>query len=296
MEDSFVSDKVTNESREYGQLLLEHLKLLCELDQKQVLPVLKKKYYPVQESIDICSSHKFLPGVAYLLRLSGDLTKSFETYLEIIDRGIRKLLKDPATQDLAKDFGECQDNFEAAIKVCEENSELAVNEKAGEDLWFRLLDHIYNAFIKCKESGEGVKAITEFVSKCTNSLLNTMINSVSFPNLLTCMAERYGELKIENLKDMFNKMLFSYMYQEKILQTAKVVSSKNIKREFESMYKLRCRGSPITQGECSRCERPIDAKEKLTLAVYPCGHLYHRACARTKMCFVCTHKEISKVA
>lgn len=289
-----MSDKATSESKEYALLLLEHLQLLCELDQKQILPALKKKYYPIQESIDICSSCNYLPGVAYLLRLSGDLTKSFETYLEILDKGIRKLLKAAAGQDLSKDFGECQDNFDAAIRVCEENSELAVSEKAGEDLWFRLLDHIYNAFIKCKESGEAVKAVTEFVSKCTNSLLNTMINSVSFPNLLTCMAERYGELKVENLKDMFNKMLFSYMYQERILQTAKAVSSKNIMREFEGTYKLRCKGSPITQEECSRCEKPIDAKEKSTLGVYPCGHLYHRGCARTRTCFVCTHKEISK--
>jgi len=297
MEDQLVSESNANEKKRYEKLLLKHIKLLCELNQKRILPTLEKKYYPNQESIDICSSSGYLPGVAYLLRLSGDLTKSFETYIEILDKSVQKLLGVESGGVVDKDLNEFKENFEGAIKVCEESSELSASSKSSEDLWFRLLDHVYNTFIKCNESTRKSGSITntrEFISTCINSLLITMINFVSFPNLLTRMAEQYGELQIESLKEIFNKMLFSYMYQEKILQTAKALSSSNIKQQFEGLTKLRCRGLPITQEECSRCEKQIEPKDHVNVAAYPCGHIYHRKCIKSKMCYSCTHKEISK--
>ena len=140
------------------------------------------------------------------------------------------------------------------------------------------------------------KKAIELLGKCIQSLLTTMMNFVSFPKLLKQIAEKHGELQIESFHKMFNDMIFTYVYQEKILLTAKSISSSNIVQQFENMTKLRRRGFPVVQGRCFKCETPIDTKNPIDIGIYPCGHIYHLSCVKPDAsCYTCMYTETSNL-
>lgn len=283
--------------RHYEALLLQHVKLLCDLDPKRVVAELKKEYYPVQESTEICSAKGHKAAVAYLMHCSGDLAKSFEKYTEVLADCYEKILQSKDKKTFDENVNDFEVNLSTAMEVCKENSKAMTNEQQGEELWFKLLDHIYGYSLKLSETQkktDALKEATGVMSRCMKMLLKEMMDFVSFPRLLTRVANDHGELQIDSFGEMFKDMLFSYVYQEKILETARNIASGNIVQQFDSLVKLTGKGFPMLQAKCDKCEESVETRNAIEVTVYPCGHIYHAECVDPNaMCFSCTYKEIS---
>ena len=288
----------TKEYKHYETLLLQHIRLLCDIEPKRVIKELEKGYYPTQECIHICNNKGNKAGVAYLMRLSGDLVMSFGKYNEVLADLYEKIRQSKDTDEFNDNIDSFRENLKTAMDLCTENSKVMTNEEQGEDLWFKLLDQIYSLFMRSSESKDPSnisKQTTKEMSELMQTLLNEMMHYVSFPKLLTRVANDHGELQISSFKEMFKNMLFSYMYQEKILETARNIASNNIVQQFDNLVKLRSKGFPTLQAKCDKCEESIETKNATEVTVYPCGHIYHTSCIEAEiMCYACTYKEISK--
>jgi len=299
MKEQVVTGNASEDYKRYEKLLIQNIEYLCDNEPPKVIPELKKKYYPIQICMEICTRKKNAEAVAYLLRRSGDFAKSLDAYLDIM-----KKVSDDMTISLSKEFvtenvKRFEDLFHSAQKVCEKNSKNELSGKSSEDPWFLLLEHLYLIMMNYSKSSkfeaQTLKIPLDTVNKCIQDLLNAMMKYVPFPSILTRVAEKHGELEIEKFKEMFLKMLSSYVYQEKILQTASKISATHLASQFKYLSRIRCKGVPVSETKCAKCDRQISNKISQDVTAFSCGHLYHTTCMENdeKICFICTYKDAS---
>ncbi len=307
MKEQAVTGNSSEEYKRYNKILQQHIELLCDYAPKQVMLALKKKYYPLDACVSICTKKKHMAALAFLLKRSGDFSGSLEKYLELIQRAGNDMLNATAKVAMDESMAELEDHFQYAAKVCKKNAAVSGNDESGQEMWFTLLDYLYQSmltFMDKKTKAEEAKTSTanldraiDCVNRCIQKLLNDMMNFVSFPTILTRVTEKHGELELENFKKMFMNMLFSYVYQEKILQTASNIMANNIVKQFHSLTQFRSKGFPVLENICGKCGHSIPSTEAIEVTNYVCGHLFHSSCLHHSKsgCPICAAKALGIV-
>jgi len=292
----------------YSWLLELHVELLCDLKPDQVITAVRKKYYPAVACLNVVKKKELASAIAYLLKRSGDYASSLKEYLRIMKKIGNKLLDESQKEESDKNLAEFIEYFNLALKVCAKNAKVTSGDESSQALWFDLLDYLYAVLMKAKQLSEGeiehtklvvynalITKITTRISNCIKDILTRMMMYVAFPTIMTRLSEQHGELEIESFKEMFTSMLSSYYYNEKILETASKIISNDVVSQFKALSSMRCKGFPVTNAICVKCERPINPKGVADIAIFQCGHAHHSTCLKdlTAGCYACTYREVS---
>lgn len=307
MKENSVSNAETEEYKRYFRLLQLNIQLLCEHDPDKVLDEVKKKYYPIEMCLTICQKKQNRIAEAYLLKRNGAFNESLNVYLDLIREIGVDLIDYKKKNKMDQNIDSLSKLFSSALKVCKKNAKVT-NANEEEGLWFPLLDNLYDVVLKLykkrpENSSNSVEdkffnaffdKVLGALNKCIKELLTLMMNYVSFPTILTKVTETHGELEIESFKEMFTNMLFSYFYQEKILETATKILGNSIVTQFQTLSKTRSKGLPVPSFICAKCDRIISNKGDTDVVIFPCEHIYHSTCIKGKStCYACTYKETS---
>lgn len=274
--------------------------LLCEFRKDDVVPFIKKKYYPIKSSLETCKKFHVNQAVAYLLRRTGSYAESLDTYIILLSEVSGKLL-DPA---IKKDYidvyiREYKEHFEYAIKVCAKYSRvLGKTEDPG--LWFLLLSHVHGVWMKIAEikkdpnlanisnsptkSNRLLEQIASNIGECIKKLLSVLMGHVDIEKVLEQIASKYGELEVENFKEMFSAMITSYVLQEKILDSAKQILGQQLTDGFAGLVKARHKAVSVKAIVCQKCKKHIQPIGGSEFFAYSCGHIYHERCSKNMKC------------
>ncbi len=66
-----------------SDLLILHIKLLCQLAPKQIAQEVKRYPYPVDECLKICRQYDAKEGLAFFLDASGNIMEALAIYVEV---------------------------------------------------------------------------------------------------------------------------------------------------------------------------------------------------------------------
>ncbi len=295
--------KESEEYTRYYKILTLNIELLCDYRPEDVMTYVRKKWYPTQLCLEICKRKNHQEAVAYLLKRSGELVESLNCYIGIMAKVGEQILDEGKKNVLSQSALEFRKYFDRALKVCKKHAKVTANDESEQGPWFTLLDHLYNSWLKMHRQqgergpreayGKTVPANTFIttLNECIKSLLGSMMESVSFPTILTRVTQMHGELEIDSFKDIFTSMLHSYFYQEKILETARCIVSTGLVKQFQLLNCVRSRGIFLKTTVCARCEKPIPNKSEEEATTYPCGHIYHSLCVKPKeQCPACARQ------
>ena len=268
-EGDILKTSMFDKDEKYNRILSKHLQLLCDLKPKEVISYIKKEWYPIDISLEICKSKELREAVAYLLKQSGLFTKSLNTYLDLLYKHIN-------------DKEEFKRLFEEGLKVCKENAKVRHNEENQQEIWFNFLDKLY----------ELVQRNDKVVNECIKKLLNVMSEYVSLPSIIKKMIDKHSELGISSFKDMFSSMLLTYFYQEKVLGTAKGIIAMEVSKQFHELKKAKGRATFLKHSVCSKCNDPIQWNIVGEAIAFNCGHFYHAKCV-DQSCYTCLYGSYS---
>ena len=312
MKEQAISGRETEEYTQSHRLLELHVELLCDLFPEKVLAVIKKKFYPTTSCLSVCKRKRHNLAIAYLLKRAGDFSESLNSYLDILRKYGADLLDERKKDSIDDNLEEFDQYFNCSLKVCQKNAKVTSGDESGQALWFSLLDYLYEIMLKLYDMKAqfmiGSEKAIQFepifqklsllLNACIKDLLTKMMVYVGFPAIMTRLSEKHGELEIESFKEMFTSMLSSYFYNEKILETASKIISNDVVSQFKSLSIMRCKGFPVANTFCAKCDRPISAKGETDMAIFACGHIYHSSCIgkdkKRNGCYACTYKEVSK--
>ncbi len=299
----------------YRDLLLLNIRLLCQYRKDEVIKYAKKKYYPLQDCLEICKKYHADFAAAYLLQRSGAYADSIHAYIGLLESAADKFFagdKDRITASL----DEYRTTYAQALKVCLKNAVVAGKDR---ELWFLLLDHLYelwkrlcrihpetvgekNAETAAMMAGGRVRhgqrtllaagpvgAVVKSVYECIQTLSSTLMQYVSFDDLILHIISRHGELEMENFKAMLGAMVASYLYQQKIFDLARLILSKSLKDQLHLLVALTHKGVSVDTCVCTKCGQRVNLGEGEEFMTFPCGHIYHPLCLRAapKVCEFC---------
>eukprot|EP01022_Parablepharisma_sp_SALTPOND_P016448 TRINITY_DN240_c0_g1_i1.p1 TRINITY_DN240_c0_g1~~TRINITY_DN240_c0_g1_i1.p1 ORF type:complete len:1429 (-),score=152.52 TRINITY_DN240_c0_g1_i1:4268-8554(-) len=304
--DYSMSGKETEEYKRFYRIITLNVELLCDYKPGEVMLHIKKKWYPTQLCLEICEKKGHSEAVAFLLKRSGAFAESLDSYLKILNQ-LYEHMKDDSKKDyIDKNALEFRKYFDCALKVCKKHAKVTGNEESEQGLWFLLLDNLYDMWLtlyklKAEKTGKesyaklaNLNLVSTTLNECIKTLLGSMMESVSFPTILTRVTEKHGELEISSFKDMFASMLLTYFYQEKILDTAKGIVGTGVVKEFNQLNKVRAKGVFLKHTYCAKCGTNIGSSMETEAITFSCGHIYHNACLRNKEgCYVCMYGEKS---
>ncbi len=286
----------------YRELLLLHIRLLCEYRKDDVIRYAKKKYYPLQECLEICRKYKANFATAYLLQRSGNYAESLDAYIGILT-GTAERFFGSKKDYLSVSLEEYKKSYAQALKVCVKNAVVAGKEQT---LWFLLLDHLYELWKRLccaypeavgekatltsddERSSSPVRRVVKTVYDCIKNLSAVLMQHTSFEDIIQHVTSKHGELEMENFRDMLSAMVITYLYQEKIFDVAKLIQGKSLTNQFGLLVRCSHKAVSIHDNVCAKCRKRVIALINDEFMAFPCGHIYHPGCLKeAKVCEYC---------
>ena len=296
--------KVTTESNMYKKLILMYIELLCYFKKSDLLlEFIKRKYCPINEALSICKNYNNKLAEAYIRSSLGEYPEALSAYINILSDQANKLI---ASQNKADYISLClvdyKEIYDLAVPVCSKNASINSSDKT---LWFKILEHLYELWKKIEEiKQKGVNSLNgtflEIVPKTLNELIKDllyiMVQYIPTESIVKEIVKQMGELNIESFRGIFTSMILSYVYQERILDSAVKVQAKSLMKEVEKNVLQRQKAISIKNSTCSFCNNNVKMGIGRYYYTFACGHMFHYYCITSvNICPICSKAKNCKL-
>ena len=286
-----INDDITNEEMEEIKYILEmHISLLCQLNMHdQIIPALKGcSFYPLNICLKHCEKAKAYQPCLFLYLKEGAIEKAFkmsnmkldDTFKEIINN-INDKNNDEQHNYLLNEFNK----YLTDIKNICENNELHL-----EELWFNILEKLYNYEIetknlinKNKNSDDKKKNTDDLYHNISNNikeLMEKMSSFVSIKSILDAVSEKSKNAGFKEFRDLLMDILSSYSNLSNILFSARNLLT-NLVLENEHYFQiLNSKGELLRFKKCAKCQQSLNKNNNNNekILVYNCNHIFHKDC------------------
>lgn len=278
------------------QLILTYVQRLCSFKKNEaLLELVRKKYCPLKEVLEVCVEWGNGVAVACVLKLMGECEKALGAYLQIFAERSDKLISNQNKKDYVSiSLEECREIYEEALEVCNKNA--SVNSK-DKRLWFTLLEHLYELWrkiSKIKQAGctpfnrQFLDQVPKAVNSFIKDLLYVMVQYISVEDIVQEMIERLAELDIESLREIICSMIISFVHQERVFDSAMRIQTNCLMEQIKEKVKAGCRAISVKDAKCSKCGKDVRSALSKVYHGFACGHIYHSYCIDSvNVCPIC---------
>ena len=298
--------------------LVQHIKLLCEFKKDdEVLTAIQHKnvIYPFKETLDLCKEYKMYDAIIYLYEVNGEPLHGVEQCLERLNINFQEFINDiKQNQDLNEQ--KINEKYvyinrkyvNRGMQVCENNS-----ESIEDEIWFKLLNKLYEFDIKLKEQLEQYKNNTQIINlieyfhnQIIQDIKDTMEKLCSFigiTKILNIVSEQNKNAGLKEFKELIMDILFNYGRQTKIFEVSKKLLENLIFQSEKTFNKMNKEASILDTQRCDKCRNFFKDKSNTdSLVIFKCRHLVHYNCAKKEkgekgidlMCPLCYEVEIEQ--
>ena len=272
------------EAEEIKNILILHVKLLCQLKQfDKIVPAFKSyPLYPVEECLSWCEISKAEEACIYLYMKEGSIEKAFDLSISKLDIIFNKISENIKLENNEEEIKNLINAFKKSLShvksTCEDN------DKNVEDLWFKLLDILYNYQ---NESVKLIKKYENFSEKKKNSdilyqsisndikdLTEKMCSFVSVKRILEVVTDKNKISKFGEYKELIMKLLRIYNNSANILLSVKRLLTSLIFQTEHSFQEFNTKGDLINKN-CSKCNKEFKNDK---VYKFNCMHIFHKYC------------------
>jgi len=280
-------------------ILILHIKLLCQLHPKQVIEEVKKTTYPLDESLKIVKEHGLNNVAAFFLERAGNLHEALDITLDLFTKSTEKKLKKIEEHGLFNEEGLTK-KLNNVKEICNKNSKLG--DPDTEKLWFKVLDRVlknYFAYVMnnykvqsaLKKDSSSLKddslrrfgrTYTEYVSV----LFDDISRHIEVESIAKKLSE-YNKMTLRELGGPIVTMLEAYGTEEWIVKETDRLVLDNMFNGLTDLYSIACKGfgSDIID---------IDSDLVDKMAVFECRHSFPRNYIQTSHCLVCKEDDLTQ--
>ncbi|XP_078156920.1 transducin family protein / WD-40 repeat family protein [Carex rostrata] len=265
-----------------------YLELLCRYEQDSVLKFLQTfDNYRLEQCLRLCLDHGATDAAAFLLERVGDvsgalvlvmtgLEEKFESLISTLEHNFKDS-SDLGTILKTKEAMSVLDVLHCAVDLCQRNMH-RIDQKESESLWFNLFD-VFSQPLQRFSGGKGIPILRRVFSQFVGEIIEGMAGCIPLPAIMAKLLSDSGNQEFGDFKLIILKMLSTYGYEKRILDTAKSVI------EDDTFYTLSLlkRGvshafapQSLTCCICNSSLHKIDSNPKIRL--YSCGHATHLTC------------------
>ncbi|CAG9320228.1 unnamed protein product [Blepharisma stoltei] len=282
-------------------LIIQYIRLLCELQPDQVLEFLMvREDYSLDDALDICMNYKVADAAAFLHERLGSVRDALDIMLELVHKKQTSLLNKISSKDHVSDTSiqELNKDFDEAIKLCMRSSkrEDAVDM---EEHWFSLLNKALVSYKQFLPYFKNHQKLEIMVQSSIKEILDNMMDIVDFDKIIAHIVTNFGDIPFRYFKENIVGVLSRYSYQKNIVRKATNLLNNDIRNMTQELLLLRSKGVCSKDFTCSYCGLTIQSEDLLKghdekLLLFICGHTYHGRCSKRRECEACRKEENRK--
>ena len=296
---------------QFEKLIITQIELLITLnDTDEILSCTKKNIklytisvYPLQKVLDLCIKKNIIDTAVYIYQIEGDNRGALElTKKSLLEAFYNYLENDDENEKSKKYF---LNKLEICINICKENSEILSKKnvgeshiketnKEGEDLWFNLLENLYDFQGKCENTKiiiekndikktiniteKKQKKVRETLQERIEDLLKQMCLYVSIQNLITSVSEKGSRAQYKEFKSILESMLRTNSSFDRVLNSIMTILQKSIENSENERMDVTLKGNNYNYEKCDVCHQPFQNNKYEIIYFYGCGHQSHDYC------------------
>ena len=301
---------VSNDEMDEIKYILEmHIFLLCELNMHdKIIPSLKScPFYPLKQCIKYCENSKAYEPCLYFYLKEGSIEKAFamskNRLKDTFDKLIRNIDNENNDTEHSKLLNEFQKYLSDIKNICE-NNDLNL-----EDLWFEILEELYNYEIKAedmikkyefsKNKSENSNDLYKLLSTDIKELMERMCSFVSIKHIIENVTEKNKNAGFKEFRDILMEILGSYSNLTSILNSANNLLTNLVLENEEKFQILNLQGELLSAKFCCKCKKEFNKNlnNKEHIMVFKCRHTFHKDCIAKKnsnneiYCPICSELE-----
>ncbi len=292
---------------QFMKILNLHIKLLCKLNPSQVLPNLKKRNsYPIDECLNKCMEYKVYDAAIHLMQNTGAFKDALILAVDTLKEGFDNIVENINSSNFNENFhnkkiDEIKNNIKQAIQICENNVSKNEASDDNQEMWFMILEQLYNMIEITKEkTNSKFKIYADELNKKLSSelkdVLEKMCSYVSIEAIIKNVTEKYKQAEFKEFKKLLLNMLSSYSHLKNILISAKNLLSNSVLYNVIELKKLNQKGNKYNFNKCDQCSKGFNPMSEDPIIVFGCGHKCHTRCVSTSevdpYCITCRKNEI----
>ncbi|KAJ3693979.1 hypothetical protein LUZ60_009459 [Juncus effusus] len=271
--------------------IAEHyLELLCRYESNSVLKFLQTfDNYRLEHCLSLCLVNNVTDGAAFLLERAGDVSGALVLVMKDLSEKFDYLVS-----SLKRDFGDSEDLdailkmnealvvldvLRSSIGLCQRNTH-RIDQTESESLWFCLFD-AFSEPLRRFPGGKGKSILRRVFSQFVGEIIEGMARYVPLPAITAKLLSDSGNQEFGDFKLIILKMLGTYGYEKRILDTAKSVI------EDDTFYTLSLLKKGVSHAfspqnlSCCICNSPLhktSSNPNPKIRLYTCGHATHLTC------------------
>ena len=308
---------IDDEDEEIVKYILgKHIFLLCELKQfDKIVPALKSNsFYPLDQCLKYCKNSDAYEGCIYLYLKEDAIENAFglsKSYLENIFNKLTKNINNENDSEIQKNL---INDFEKYLNDCKIICENEKNQKESEDIWFRLLQILYNyekntenllrKFESDENKNKNVNELYKIIIQDIKELMEKMCSFVSITRIMEVVTEKNKNAGFKEFKELLIKILGNYDNLSNIFVSARRLLTNLVLENENKFQTYNSRGDLLKIEKCHKCNKIFtknlnNNKEKVLF--FLCNHIFHRNCVqetrtdfgKEPICPICSELEIS---
>ena len=296
---------------QFEKLIITQIELLITLNEtKEILPCTEKNIklyttpvYPIHKALNLCIEKEITDTAVYLYQVDGDNKGALELTKKSLFDAFYNYLENNEKNDNAKNC--FLKKLEICINICKDNSEnlskKSVGEtpgketnKEGEDLWFNLLETLYDFQGKCENTKiiiekneekkeiniteEKQKKVKETLQERIEDLLKQMCLYVSIQNLITSVSENGSRAQYKEFKSILESMLRTNSSFDRVLTSILTILQNSIGNSENKRMEVTLKGNIYNYKICDVCHQPFQNNKYENIYFFGCGHQSHDYC------------------
>ena len=267
------------ETKEIKNILILHIKLLCELKKfDQIVPAFQSySLYPFEECLTCCEKAGADEGCIYLYIKEGSIEKGFDLSISKLDGIFNKILDNINNESDNKELFYIFNKYLLNSKnICENNDK--------EDLWFKLLDILYkyenesSKLIKKYENNPQKKKLSDElyqkIIEDIKDLTEKMCSFVSMKRILEVVTNKNKISGFIEYKELIMKLLSIYSNSSDILLSVKRLLNSLIFQNEHKFQEYNLKGGTLND-ICDKCNKKFISDK---IFIFKCKHIFHKEC------------------
>ena len=300
-------------------LLGKHIFLLCELEKfDQIVPALESNsFYPVEQCLKYCEKSNAYEGCIYLYLKQEAIDIAFNLSTSKLYDVLNKLMKNINNENDLEIQKELIKDLDKYLNDSKYICECEKNVKPQEDLFFKLLQQLYNyevltgKLVKKYESDIDTNKknnsylLNQSIIQNIKELMEKMCSYVSIKRILEVVTEKNKNAGFKEFRELLIKILRNYDNLSNIFISARRLLTNLVLENEYSFQILNSKGELLNIEKCDSCQKKFNKNlnnNKEKVLVFLCDHTFHRTCVKDQrtefgkepICPICSELEISE--
>ena len=293
----------------------KHIFLLCQLKRfDEIVPALKSNsFYPLEQCLIYCKNSDAYEGCIYLYLKEDAIENAFGLSKSYLENIFQKLINNINNENNSEIQNKLLNDFEKYLNDCKTICEHEYNPKESEEIWFRLLQILYNhekttenqlkKFELDENKYKSVNELYQRIIQDIKELLEKMCSYVSITRIMEVVTEKNKNAGFKEFRELLIKLLGNYDNLSNIFISARRLLTNLVLENENKFQTYNSKGDLLKIEKCDKClktfTKNLNNKEKILL--FSCNHKFHRSCVKDQrtefgkepICPICSELEIS---